>query len=104
MNLLAIESSTEQCSVALRCGGQTQQLVSDQPRGHAEQILPMIETLLADSGISRRQIDQVVFGQGPGSFTGVRIACSVAHGACRPRPLPASAALWHPDGRRVVAV
>jgi len=80
LNLLAIESSTEQCSVALRCGDQTQQLVSDQPRGHAEQILPMIETLLADSGISRQQIDQVVFGQGPGSFTGVRIACSVAQG------------------------
>jgi len=80
VNIIAIESSTEQCSVALRCGEQTRQLISDQPRGHAEQILPMIESLMADASISRKQIDRVVFGQGPGSFTGVRVACSVAQG------------------------
>jgi len=80
VNIIAIESSTQQCSVALRCGDETRQLISDRPREHAEQILPMIESLLNDADLSRKQIDQVVFGQGPGSFTGVRVACSVAQG------------------------
>ncbi len=80
MNIIAIESSTEQCSVALDCGNQTRQLISDRPREHAERALPMIESLLAEAGIARNQLDLVVFGQGPGSFTGVRVACSVAQG------------------------
>ncbi len=80
MNIIAIESSTERCSVALESAGQQQQLISERPRQHAEQILPMIDALLAEAQLSRQQIDQVAFGQGPGSFTGVRVACSVAQG------------------------
>lgn len=80
MNVIAIESSTERCSVALRCGDDYQQRIGDRPREHTEQILAMMESLLAEAGLRRQQIDQVAFGQGPGSFTGVRVACSVAQG------------------------
>lgn len=80
MNVIAIESSTERCSVALRCGDDYQQRIGDRPREHTEQILSMMESLLAEAGLRRQQIDQVAFGQGPGSFTGVRVACSVAQG------------------------
>ena len=80
MNQIAIESSSELCSVALTNGTEILQRISNEPRQHAEQILPMIDQLLADAGLQKNSLDQVVVGRGPGSFTGVRIACSVAQG------------------------
>ena len=80
MKLLALETSTEACSCALYVDGTISQRVEFAPRKHAELILPMAEQLLAEAQLLPAQLDGVTFGQGPGSFTGVRIACSVAQG------------------------
>ena len=80
MNLLAIETSTDACSVALRCGGETRVDHRLEPRRHAQLVLPMIDALLAEAGLARAALDGVAFGRGPGSFTGVRIAASVTQG------------------------
>src|SRR5215475_1096438 len=78
--LLAIETATEACSAALLVGGDVIERSEIAPRRHAELILPMIESLLAEAGLSRRQIDGIAVGRGPGAFTGVRLAISVAQG------------------------
>ena len=80
MITLGIESSTELCSVALNHQGAVLQRHSDQPRQHAEQLLPMIDALLQQAAINRQQIEQIAVGRGPGSFTGIRVACSAAQG------------------------
>lgn len=88
MKLLAIDTSTERASLALLCNGEMSS--SEQPamRQHAQLILPMIDALLVDAGISLKQLDGIVFGRGPGSFTGLRIACSVAKGLAFAHDLP----------------
>ena len=76
MNLLAIETATEACSVALLHGGALIDRTELAPRRHAELVLPMAEDVLAEAGITRRQLDAIAVGQGPGAFTGVRLARS----------------------------
>jgi tRNA threonylcarbamoyladenosine biosynthesis protein TsaB len=78
--LLAIETATESCSAALLVGAESIVRSEIAPRRHAELILPMIESLLAEAGVTRRQIDGIAVGRGPGAFTGVRLAISVAQG------------------------
>src|SRR5678810_16965 len=80
MNLLALDTATEACSAALLIGEEVIERSEIAPRRHAELILPMIESLLGEAGISRRQIDAIAVGRGPGAFTGVRLAISVAQG------------------------
>jgi tRNA threonylcarbamoyladenosine biosynthesis protein TsaB len=80
MNLLALDTATEACSAALLIGDHVIERSEIAPRRHAELILPMIEALLAEAGISRRRIDGIAVGRGPGAFTGVRLAISVAQG------------------------
>ena len=80
MNLLALDTATECCSAALMIGGEIIERSEIAPRRHAELILPMIESLLGEAGILRRQIDAIAVGRGPGAFTGVRLAISVAQG------------------------
>ncbi|HSE13882.1 MAG TPA: tRNA (adenosine(37)-N6)-threonylcarbamoyltransferase complex dimerization subunit type 1 TsaB, partial [Rudaea sp.] len=80
MRLLAIDTATEACSAALRIGDEVIERSEIAPRRHAGLILPMIESLLGEAGISRRQIDAIAVGRGPGAFTGVRLAISVAQG------------------------
>ncbi|RMG58838.1 MAG: tRNA (adenosine(37)-N6)-threonylcarbamoyltransferase complex dimerization subunit type 1 TsaB [Gammaproteobacteria bacterium] len=78
--LLAVETSTEACSVALLAGGESRWRHQVAPREHARLVGSFIEELLADAGLERKAIDAIAFGRGPGSFTGVRIATSLVQG------------------------
>ncbi len=80
MNLLAIDTSTEIASVALLAGDELTCDEQGNQRTHAQFLLPMIDKIMVQSGIGLHQLDAVVFGCGPGSFTGLRIACSIAKG------------------------
>ena len=88
MNILAIETATSFCSVALSVDAEQQQLDQAAPQKHAALLLPMVEQLLADAGLSRQQLDAIAFGQGPGSFTGLRIAAAAAQGIALGLDLP----------------
>ena len=80
MNVLAIETATDACSCALECSGTTVARHAVEPRRHTELLLPMIDAVLAEAGVGLRALDAIAFGRGPGSFTGLRIACAVAQG------------------------
>ncbi|SFN24122.1 tRNA (adenosine(37)-N6)-threonylcarbamoyltransferase complex dimerization subunit type 1 TsaB [Dokdonella immobilis] len=88
MNLLALETATECCSVALSCDGEIITRSEYAPRRHAELLLPMCEAVLAEAGISRRHLDAIAVGRGPGAFTGVRLAVSAAQGIALALDLP----------------
>jgi len=78
--LLALDTATEACSVALLHDGKVLSHYEVIPRLHAQRLLPMIKDLLAEAGIARSAIDAIAFGRGPGAFTGVRIAIGVVQG------------------------
>lgn len=80
MNILAFDTATEQCSVALVTPAKTWAHAVHTARGHADIILGMIDATLQESGLQKNEIDALAFGRGPGSFTGVRIAVGVAQG------------------------
>lgn len=80
MRLLAIETATEACSVALLVDGEIHERFEIAPRRHAELTLPWAEWLLADAGVAKSQLDAIAVGRGPGAFTGVRLAIAVAQG------------------------
>lgn len=80
MNLLAIDTSSNACSVALLMGEKVKSIHEIAPMQQAQKILPMIESLLSENFITLNQLDALAFGCGPGSFTGVRIATSVMQG------------------------
>lgn len=77
MNLLAIDAATEACSAAVYCEGEVHARFELAPREHANLILPMVQQVLSEAGLSLAQLDVLAFGRGPGSFTGVRIATGV---------------------------
>lgn len=80
MKLLAIETATEACSIAVWIDGEVRERHALAPRRHAELALPWAEELLAEAGIARSQLDAVAVGRGPGAFTGVRLAVALAQG------------------------
>jgi len=80
MRILALETSTEYCSVALWQDGNVSGRSELAGQRHSEILMDMLDAVLADAGISLQQLDGLAFGRGPGSFTGVRIACGVVQG------------------------
>ncbi|MCX7113069.1 MAG: tRNA (adenosine(37)-N6)-threonylcarbamoyltransferase complex dimerization subunit type 1 TsaB [Proteobacteria bacterium] len=88
MKLLALETSTEACSAALYLDGEVTERYQLVPQRHNKLILPMIESLLAEAGLSLKNMDALAFGRGPGSFTGVRIAAGVVQGLAFGADLP----------------
>lgn len=80
MKLLALDTSTEACSVALQIGAEILSLDEVCPQQHSKRVLPMVQQLLSQAGIALKDLDGIVFGRGPGSFTGVRIGVGVAQG------------------------
>ena len=79
-NLLAIETTTEACSVALAVGGHWLEDTRFAPRLHNRYLLAMIDGLLKAASLDRKALQVIAFGGGPGSFTGVRIGAAVAQG------------------------
>lgn len=90
--ILAIDTATEFCSVALLHGGQVAERTEAVGQSHSTVLLPWIENLLREHGVRLNECDAIAFGAGPGAFTGLRIACGVAQGLA-----------WGAD-RRVVPV
>lgn len=80
MNILAFDTSTNACTVALQCGEQVYQRFEVAPRRHTELLLPMIDALIKEAGIETEQLDVIGYGHGPGSFMGVRLATGIAQG------------------------
>lgn len=79
--ILAIDTAQEDCAAALMRGTTLlAQKVETVGSRHSERILPMIEELLTEAGVEKRGLGLVAFGAGPGSFTGLRVACGVAQG------------------------
>lgn len=80
MKILAIDASTEHCSVALLRDGELDGVELHAVQSHSELMLDMVHDLLQRHALRVRDLDGIAFGAGPGSFTGLRIACGVAQG------------------------
>lgn len=118
-HILAIETSTSLCTVALvsERDGQitTTQRSLEGTSGHAASVLPLIDALLDACAVSRQALSAVAFGQGPGAFTGIRVACGVAQGLGLALGIPvvavgalpaiaATARVRHPDALILAAL
>ena len=80
MKILALDTATESCSAALLVDGNVRAHEVEMNRGHAERVLPMIDSLLSEGHLSLSDLNAIAFGRGPGSFTGVRLAATVTQG------------------------
>ena len=80
LNILAIETSSEWCSAAIWLDGRVLSREEQAGQRHSELILPIVDGLLREAAIELAALDAVAFGAGPGSFTGLRVACGVAQG------------------------
>jgi tRNA threonylcarbamoyladenosine biosynthesis protein TsaB len=86
--VLALDAATEACSVALLCEGELISRSVEAGRDHAQQLLAMIEELMAEGQVSWSMLDGIAASIGPGAFTGVRIGVSVAQGLAFGAGLP----------------
>ncbi|MDA9557014.1 tRNA (adenosine(37)-N6)-threonylcarbamoyltransferase complex dimerization subunit type 1 TsaB [Vibrio sp.] len=88
LNILALDSSTENCSVALLANGKIYARREVAPRDHTKLILPMVDAVLKEAQVTLKSLDALAFGQGPGGFTGVRIGIGIAQGLAFGANLP----------------
>jgi tRNA threonylcarbamoyladenosine biosynthesis protein TsaB len=88
MRFAAFETSTEWCSVALWRDGEIAGIERRAGNRHSELVLPMLQRVLERFQVTPQELDAIAFGAGPGSFTGLRIACGIAQGLAFPRGLP----------------
>jgi tRNA threonylcarbamoyladenosine biosynthesis protein TsaB len=88
MPILAFDTSTEACAAALGDGDRWVQRAEHAGQRHSELLLPMIRAVLDEAGLRLADLDGIAFGAGPGSFTGLRIACGVAQGLAFGANLP----------------
>ncbi len=88
MNLIAIETSTETCSLAVSRGEAVFERSFQARQQNSELALPALRELLQEARLNMQAIDGIAFGAGPGSFTGLRIACGIAQGLALSRNLP----------------
>lgn len=88
VNLIALETSTEYCSLAVSRGARVFERSFHAGQRHSELALPSLRELLNEAQLDMDAIDGIAFGAGPGSFTGLRIACGLAQGLALARSLP----------------
>lgn len=109
MKILAFDTSTEYCSVAVWADGEMTARDVLAGQRHSELLLPLVGEMLAERGMSLQALDGIAFGSGPGSFTGLRIGCGVAQGLAFAADLPVIgvctllALAQGADGERVIA-
>jgi tRNA threonylcarbamoyladenosine biosynthesis protein TsaB len=88
IRLLALDTSTDACSVALMDGQSVREDFRIEPRRHTHLLLPMVDAMLAEAGLRVQDLDAIAFGRGPGSFAGIRIATGAAQGLALAADLP----------------
>ena len=87
-HLLALDCSSHTLSLAVYRDGHFYDYHQEVRQQHADLALPAISTLLADAGLQLQQLDAILFGKGPGAFTGLRIAAGLAQGLATAAALP----------------
>ena len=88
INFLALDASTEALSIVLNVNGDVLHHFEECPQQHSQKILPLVDSLLAKKNCNLKDLDVIGFGQGPGSFTGVRISVAIAQGLAYACKLP----------------
>ena len=88
MHMLAIETSTDVCSIAVLTSNKIIFDQAEEPKTHSHKILPMCEKLFSTANIQPSILTAIAYGKGPGSYTGVRVAASVAHGIALAHEIP----------------
>ncbi len=91
MNILALDTSTDFCSAALWRDGVVAERAVAAGQSHSTLLMAMVDEVLAEAGLTLKSMDGIAYGEGPGSFTGLRIACAVAQGLAFSADLPVAA-------------
>ena len=86
--ILAVDTSTEACSVALQIGNETIAKFADEPRSHSRLLMPMVQQVLAEAQVKVNQLDAIGVSIGPGSFTGLRIGFAAVQGMAYGADIP----------------